>query len=103
MDPKKTEFSPEVRDRITRALNSKGVTIKCPMCGQMKLSIVDGYFNQTIQTHFQGLVFGGRTIPSAVLACLHCGFLSQHSLGVLGLLPQEKSDDENKAQGAQKS
>ena len=46
------------------------------------------------------LNIGGPSIPSIITACSRCGYLSQHALGVLGLLPNktEKKKD-NKENG----
>ncbi len=83
------EFSQEQKDKIIRALESRGAKQPCPRCGNNNFTLVDGYFNQPIQTELAGLVIGGPSIPSIVVVCTRCGFMSQHALGVLGLLPQE--------------
>jgi len=36
------------------------------------------------------MVIGGPSVPSVVTACNRCGYLSQHTLGTLGLLPKEE-------------
>ncbi|MCY3731419.1 MAG: hypothetical protein OXF98_08765 [Rhodospirillaceae bacterium] len=53
------------------------------------MTLVDGYFNQTVQDDMSELVIGGASIPSIVTACTNCGFLSQYALGALGLLPHQ--------------
>jgi hypothetical protein len=35
---------------------------------------------------------GGQTVPAAAIVCNRCGFLSQHALGALGLLPKNESN-----------
>jgi hypothetical protein len=83
-DPKLTEAE---KRRIADALQRKGVIRGCPMCGHNSWVLADGYFNQTLQTKLSGLVIGGASVPTAVVVCTNCGFVSQHALGVLGMLP----------------
>jgi hypothetical protein len=44
----------------------------------------------------EGLVLGGPSVPTAVLACNRCGWVAQHALGVLGLLPKKEEKEEKK-------
>ena len=88
------ELSQDQKDRIIKALTERGARLPCPRCGNQNFTLVDGYFNQPIQTELGGLVIGGPSIPSVVVVCTRCGFLSQHALGVLGLLPKEEKEDE---------
>jgi ribosomal protein S27AE len=79
----------EQRKQIAKALVDRGVNRPCPRCGNTSFSIVDGYFNPSLQRELSGaLIIGGPTVPTVITACNRCGFLSQHALGVLGLLPQ---------------
>lgn len=89
------EISQEQKDKIVKALTDRGATKSCPRCGNDKFTLLDGYFNQPIQTDLKGMVLGGPSIPSAVVACNRCGFLSQHALGILGLLSKEEVKDEH--------
>jgi ribosomal protein S27AE len=85
-----TGLTEEQKQQIIKALNDRGVSQPCPRCGNRSFSLIDGYFNQPVQPELSGgLVIGGPTIPSVVTACNKCGFLAQHALGVLGLLPKE--------------
>jgi hypothetical protein len=89
--PRKLQELPkEQKDKIVKALVDRGAKLPCPRCGNNSFTLLDGYFNQTIQTELKGMVIGGPSIPSIVVACTRCGFLSQHALGVLGLLPKEE-------------
>jgi hypothetical protein len=76
------------RQRIADALKRAQVGIHCPMCGNRQFTVLDGYINHAVQTQLGGLVIGGQSVPTAVIVCNRCGFLSQHALGVLGLLPK---------------
>jgi hypothetical protein len=82
------------KDKIIKALSEHGANLPCPRCGNEAFTLLDGYFNQIIQNEPKGIVLGGRTIPSVVVACKQCGYLAQHALGVLGLLKQESKSTE---------
>ena len=85
------ELTQEQKDKIVKALNDCGAKFPCPRCGNDTFTLLDGYLNQIIQAEPKGIVLGGRTVPSVVVVCNRCGYLSQHALGVLGLLPKEES------------
>ena len=77
------------KDEIIQKLIEKGVNKPCPRCGNDAFTLIDGYFNQTIQDSVSGHVVGGASVPSIVTACTNCGFLSQYALGSIGLLPHQ--------------
>ena len=77
------------KEEIIEQLLKKGVDRPCPRCGNDAITLVDGFFNQTVQDDASDFVIGGASIPTIVTACTNCGFLSQHALGVLGLLPHQ--------------
>ena len=77
------------KQRIIQALEERGAKLPCPRCGNQQFTLVDGYFNQTVQTELKGMVIGGPSVPSVVVVCTRCGYMSQHALGALGLLPKE--------------
>jgi hypothetical protein len=80
----------EQKDKIVAKLVERGVRLPCPRCGNPNFTLLDGYFTQPVSTEIGTLVLGGPTVPSIVTACTQCGYLSQHALGALGLLPAEK-------------
>ena len=81
------ELTDEQRNRISEALQQRGATRECPRCGNDTFALVGGYFVHTVQQNFGGLVLGGPNIPTAVVVCNKCGWLAEHALGALGLLP----------------
>jgi len=84
-------LSEEQKQKIIKALEERGAMLPCPRCGNNNFTLLDGYFNQTIQATFKGsMVIGGPSVPSVVTACNRCGYLSQHALGTLGLLSKEE-------------
>jgi hypothetical protein len=93
-DPPKGPQSPpgmrevEPNPAVLAALERVGARNPCPRCSNSQFMLLPGYFNQTIQPELAGgLVIGGPSLPTVVLICSRCGYLSQHALGVLGLLP----------------
>ena len=79
------------QNTIIKALEYSGAKLPCPRCGNSSFTLLNGYFNHTIQNDPKGMVLGGPSIPSIVVACNRCGYLSQHALGILGLLPKEEA------------
>jgi len=80
-------FSAEERDLIIDALVERGAQLPCPRCGNEDFSVLSGYFNQPIQVELTAEPAARPSVPSVVAVCTLCGFMSQHSLGALGLMP----------------
>lgn len=79
-------LSEQEKQKIASILSSKISHLECPMCHKNNFVILDGYFNLPINANYKGVVLGGPTIPAIGIVCANCGFISQHALGVLGLL-----------------
>lgn len=79
------------KDEIIKVLTERGATLPCPRCGSKSFALLGGYFNQTVETQLKDINIGGITLPTAVVTCKQCGYLSQHALAVLGLLNEEKT------------
>ncbi len=82
------------KEDIANILQERGATLPCPRCGRNEFFVSDGYFVQSVQIELTGTVLGGSSIPSIVIVCKNCGYLSQHALGRLGLLPKKKDRHE---------
>jgi len=80
------------KNNIATALGKRGVPRACPMCGTSKWVIGDGYFYNTLQGDVTSVNLAGVGIPCVPLICSHCGFISQHALGALGLLPAQLAE-----------
>lgn len=80
-------LSIEDKKKIAEALEKKKNGLTCPMCQNKNFIMADGYFNNIMQTQFNSMSIGGPAIPTIAIVCSNCGFVSQHALGVLGLLP----------------
>ena len=89
-------LSPEFRQKATDALRAKGALKPCPRCGNASFSLIDGMFNHFLQTELTNLAIGGPSIPTIVVGCTNCGWLAEHALGALGLLPEQPIDQEKK-------
>ena len=87
------ELSDTQKRKIVEALQKRGARLPCPRCGNQNFTLLDGYFNQPVQTELGGLVLGGPSVPSVVVICTRCGFMAQHALGALGLLPEKGGND----------
>ena len=83
-------LSEERRAEVVRALEQAGVKLPCPRCSNNEFNLVDGYFMQTLQDSIGRISIGGESIPFVILVCTRCGYIAQHSLGALGLMPKEK-------------
>ena len=88
------QLSESIKQKIVEKLKEKGASLPCPRCGNNSFTLLDGYFNQAIQTNFKGMVIGGPSVPTIGVACTNCGHISQHALGALGLLPEKESNSE---------
>ena len=78
------------KKELIKALTEKVKLLECPMCHNNSFTIVDGYIVQSVQNDKNNIVLGnGPMIPSMAIVCNNCGFMSQHNLGILGLLKKE--------------
>jgi hypothetical protein len=85
----------EKKSQIANALVKKGVNQPCPRCAAKNFEVVGQTF-LPINDNPNLFVVGGPMIPSAIVACSNCGFLTLHALQPLKLLPQadQKTGDE---------
>ena len=83
------EWSQEQKESIAKTLAEAGAELPCPRCGNPSFRLLDGFFSQPIQPELGNIVLGGPSIPSVLTVCTRCGFISQHAVGALGLLPKE--------------
>lgn len=76
-------------DEIVRALTEKGVNRPCPRCGQAKFSVV-GETLIPIQEDPSVFSIGGPSVPTVIVACDNCGYITQHAAAPLGLMRETK-------------
>lgn len=85
-------WSEEFKQRVIKRLQDRHVRGACPMCGNSSFALLDGYMNHPLQTDLSmGMVLGGPSIPTVAIACSNCGFISEHALGALNLLPTQEA------------
>ncbi len=90
----------EKKEEIVKALQAKIPILKCPMCSSAStwFTMTEGYFLNSMQSDLSSVHLGGPAIPTIGIICDNCGFVSQHAIGGLGLLPKitENTTDEHK-------
>ena len=90
----KMPFESEKKAKIQRGIDVLNQRFKghltCPMCGSHDFSVADGFIRNGIQADLNSVVIGGKSIPALPIICNACGFISQHAIGVLGLLGNEE-------------
>ena len=77
-------------EQIVQALTAKGVNKPCPRCGNPKFSVV-GETNIPLQEDPNVFAIGGPAIPTIIVACDKCGYITQHAQIPLGLAKGGKS------------
>lgn len=83
----------ETKEKIAQALQEKKVNQPCPRCTKGHFDVV-GYHFIPLNPNPNTLVIGGPTVPAVIIACLNCGFITEHALGPLGLMSLvEKKND----------
>ena len=88
-------LSDKEKEELAKVITSKVKTFECPMCHNHSFTIIDGYLIQNLQNSINSYVIGNEPIiPSIAIVCNNCGFMSQHNLGILGML--NKKLDESK-------
>lgn len=65
-------------------LNAKGVNKPCPRCGTARFNIV-GESSISLQENPGVFQVGGPSIPTIIVACDHCGYITQHAKVTLGM------------------
>jgi hypothetical protein len=69
-------------NKYEELLKSKGADLPCPRCNNSKFALIEGYLdNRILKT--ATTMFSTSTVPSIVIVCCNCGYLSQHAYGVL--------------------
>lgn len=82
------------KERIIKALKDKGVNLPCPRCATLRFEVV-GQTVLYLNDDPLNIRIGGDGLPSAIIACSHCGFIMLHALGGLNLMPQLNEDKQS--------
>jgi len=86
-------LSEEDQKRIAAALKERDALKPCPRCGHETWHLEDGYFAFMTLPDLVTFRTTGPAVPSVMVFCRRCGFMSFHSLGMLGLSPTEPKGD----------
>ena len=74
------------QEQVIIALKEKGATQPCPRCNNLEFEILR---ETKIELSTQPAVFGlpapRLTVPVLLISCKRCGYIAQHSQGILGL------------------
>ena len=88
------------KETIAKKIREILPNIECPMCHNRHFAILDGYLVFPVPDDYKMSFFQAqKSIPAIGIICTKCGFISQHALGILGLLEkneQEKQDVQEK-------
>jgi hypothetical protein len=85
----------EVMDEIVAKLQKAGATQPCHRCGASEFTVVEGFTHIYVQDAISGGVhIGGPSVPVTHVACISCGALTAHALGLIGMLPKEDQTDD---------
>ena len=76
----------EEKKKIKVEFDKKVKDLTCPMCQNKNFIMSDGYFLNVLQSDIHSANIYGKATPTIGIVCTNCGFMSQHVLGVLGLL-----------------
>ena len=76
---------------------------ECPMCHGRQFSVVDSYPINPVTDDYRrpGTVIK-RSIATVAIVCVKCGFISQHSMAVMGLKGKEETKVEKEEQEVNK-
>lgn len=80
------QLSDQDKEAIKSELERRNAVLPCPRCGNKSFQLADGYINLPLSGEVGGIVLGGPTMPTAVVVCSNCGYISLHALGALGLI-----------------
>lgn len=86
-------------NEIVTALNRKNVSQPCPRCASKNFSVVGESEISVVQPSQQAIPTRGllgfgmaypptrTTMPTVIITCDNCGYISQHAKAALGLFP----------------
>lgn len=75
------------KQKIIDTIKQKGATNNCPRCNQKDFTLLEGYFIPEIIPTIPVFFPTSASVRSIVIVCNNCGYMSQHAMGILELLP----------------
>lgn len=82
----------EDKKKIINVLKERHISFQCPICKSSRFTMLDGYASDQVLDDYYKILLDGRSLPSIVLICNTCGFVSKHALGALGLLEKKNKE-----------
>lgn len=76
----KKEKLKQIVDRLNASVPGG---FECPICHKRSFRVVNGFFQSIVQDDPLALSLDGHSVPSIQIICQNCGFMSNHSIGVL--------------------
>lgn len=77
----------KLKTKIIEELNKRTPNLKCPVCENRKMILIDGFLNRPLQNEILGnLMIEGPSVPTVAIACETCGHFMEFTAGVLGVL-----------------
>lgn len=77
------QFTDEVKQEITNALQKKNATQSCSRCGGTDFGVLDGFPSSMVQMDTEQVITEANKMPTAGVVCNKCGNISYHALGIL--------------------
>lgn len=85
----------EEKNKIIKKISDVMPGLECPMCHNKQFVIVDGFFPNMVYDDYNASIMNyTKGMPSFAIVCNKCGFISNHSLGALGLMKDSKMEDD---------
>ena len=81
----------KVITRLNERFGKHGKELACPLCSNKNFIVADAFFVNILQPDINKMTLSGKSVPTIGIMCDNCGFMSQHSLGILGLLSAEEN------------
>ena len=72
------------RTGIAESLRTK-IRPNCPMCTRTAWTLGDEFVAASATSLQGGIAIGGPFIPMIQMVCNHCGFVSHHAVGAVGV------------------
>lgn len=74
----------ELKKKLINSILERVPNYHCPICGSHSFSIVDGFAQVQLQNELsRTVVLGGQVIPTFMIVCNNCGFISHHAVGII--------------------
>lgn len=87
----------EIKELVLNKLEGVLKILECPMCHYNQFIIADGFVHEKLYQKYDRINSDDKkSIPAVAIICKQCGFISNHSIGILGLLNKEEEMNDEK-------